>query len=55
MAKLYWRVKKNAKWTWTPMKEHCEQCNHNVCIMEGVLCETQEKIQWLQRIHQEEE
>lgn len=48
MARLYWRVKKEGKWTWKPVKEHCEQCDNNICIMDGVLCATQERIKWLQ-------
>ena len=47
MATLYWRIKKNGKWTWKPLNQHCDQCNVRICTMEGVLCETQERVQWL--------
>lgn len=54
MARLYWRVKKkDGKWTWKPLKEHCDQCDNRICIMEGVLCDTQERIQWLQKEEEE--
>ena len=32
MAKLYWRVKKNGKWTWRPAKDracYCIVCGRN--------------------------
>ena len=39
MAKLYWRVKQNGKWTWTPafhemirVYEHNLQCECEWCI-----------------------
>ena len=34
MAKLYWRVKKNGKWTWTPYV-----CGHCGDVPKEVVCD----------------
>ena len=36
MAKLYWRVKKNGKWTWTPAEVHSQDASIAVVLKETV-------------------
>lgn len=39
MAKLYWRVKKNGKWTWTPASTYSQS---NFLIVEELFKEEEE-------------
>lgn len=47
IMKLYWRIKKNGKWTWRPVKEHCSDCHIHWCFNEKVFCETQKSMAFL--------
>jgi len=43
MAKLYWRVKKNGKWTWVPAQAKCPCCGDAVAATDtwSLTCEYQ--------------
>jgi len=36
MVKLYWRVKKNGKWTWTPAEVQSQDASIAVVLKESV-------------------
>ena len=49
MAKLYWRIKKNGRWTWQPAEYHDEIKHLGVYTVIPLYVQEEETVEFLKR------